>query len=304
MKTTDKLIISVLAFFALSLSTYAQSPREQLNQMVQQLQKTPTDNALREGVIKLATEIKPAPAIPEEANRFFVRGNVFQKEAKDTSGYELAISAYREALRIAPWWGDAYFNLAAAQGSAGKFDDAIASLKLFIASVPAGSAEAREAQNKTYALEAKKEMAANEQRKIEENSPQAKLRKDEQLIRSLNGARFVSETNFGSGVLVREIYEIRGLEVHSYREVISNPGGASFQVAIHRRSMRKPGDTDGPPEISILKGREFRHASSGGRSYYEEISEDGSRIRLLWRNKAGEVKEEKTANATETRRVR
>lgn len=304
MKSTGKPIIFLLTFLALTWSVNAQSPREQLQQMVERLRQTPGDNALREQIVKLAAEVKPAPAIPEEANRFFVRGNVFQKEAKDASGYEIAISAYREALRIAPWWGDAYFNLAAAQGLAGRFDDAIASLKLFIASAPAGSAEAREAQNKTYALEAKKEMAANEQRKIEENSPQAKLKKDEQLIRSLNSARFVSETDFGSGVLVREIYEIRGLEVHSYREVISNPGGASFQVATHRRSMRKPGDTDGPPEISILKGREFRHMSSSGRSYYQEISEDGSRIRLLWRNKAGEVKEEKTANMTETRRAR
>jgi tetratricopeptide (TPR) repeat protein len=144
----------------MAASAYAQSAREQLQQMVEQLQKAPSDSALRERIIKLAAEVKPAPAIPEEANRFFVRGNVFLNEAKDATGYELAISAFREALRIAPWWGDAYINLAAAQGSAGKFDDAIASLKLFIAAVPAGSAEAREGQNRIYALEAKSEMAA------------------------------------------------------------------------------------------------------------------------------------------------
>ena len=33
------------------------------------------------------------------------------REARDTSGYTLAISSYRDALRAAPWWGDAYFNL-------------------------------------------------------------------------------------------------------------------------------------------------------------------------------------------------
>jgi len=160
MTSTSKLIIFVLTFMALVASAYGQSPREQLQQLVEQLQKTPNDNALRERIVRLGAEIKPAPAVPEEANRFFVRGNVFQKEAKDPSGYELAISAYREALRVAPWWGDAYFNLAVALESANKFDEAIASIKLYLASAPTGSAEAREAQNKIYALEAKGEMVS------------------------------------------------------------------------------------------------------------------------------------------------
>ncbi len=185
MTSTGKLIIMALTFLTLAASAYAQSPREQLQQMVEQLQKTPTDNALRERIIKLGAEIKPAPAIPEEANHAFVKGNVFQKEAKDASGYELAISAYREALRAAPWWGDAYYNLAVALESGRKFDEAIASIKLYMASVQAGSAEAREAQNRMYAIEAKNELA---------NIPQARAaterEKDEALIKSLNGVRF------------------------------------------------------------------------------------------------------------------
>lgn len=66
MKTTSKLIIFILTFLVPATSTHAQSPREQLNQMAQQLQMTPGDNALREKTIKLATRIKPVPAIPEE----------------------------------------------------------------------------------------------------------------------------------------------------------------------------------------------------------------------------------------------
>ena len=160
MKTTSKPIILIFTLLALTTNAYAQSPRTQLNQMVQQLQKTPGDHALREKIIKLAGNIKPAPAISEEAKRAFVKGNVFQKEAKDASGYDLAIAAYREALRAAPWWGDAYFNLAVALESAGKFNEATASLSNYMASVAAGSAEHREAQNRIYALEAKGELAA------------------------------------------------------------------------------------------------------------------------------------------------
>lgn len=70
MRSSGRAVLFVLASFALFLSAYAQSPREQLSQMLQQLQKTPTDNALRVRIIKLAAEVKPAPAIPEEANCF------------------------------------------------------------------------------------------------------------------------------------------------------------------------------------------------------------------------------------------
>jgi tetratricopeptide (TPR) repeat protein len=159
MKSTGRLILFIFTFWVLAANVYAQTPRVELQQMVEQLQKSPNENALREKIIKFATSIKPAPAIPEEANRAFVKGNVFQKEAKDITGYELAISAYSEVLRAAPWWGDAYFNLSIAQESAEKFEEAIDSTRNYMASVPTGSAEVREAQNKIYALEAKKEMA-------------------------------------------------------------------------------------------------------------------------------------------------
>ena len=159
MKLTCKFFIFVCAFLTLTASAHAQSPREQLTQLAQQLQATPNDNALRERVIRLGAELKPAPTIPEEANRAFVKGGVFQKEAKDAAGSDLAVSAYRDALRIAPWWGDAYFNLAVALESANRFDEAIAATRSYLASVPAGGPEAREAQNRIYALEAKGELA-------------------------------------------------------------------------------------------------------------------------------------------------
>lgn len=160
MNFATRLVMVVLMSYIVSVQAHASNPREELKQLTAQLQSNPNDIALREKIIKLAARTKPAPAIPEEANRAFVKGNVFQREAKDASGYALAITAYREALRYAPWWGDAYFNLAIAQESAGKFDEAIISIRNYMASVQAGSTEARDAQNKIYALEAKKEIAA------------------------------------------------------------------------------------------------------------------------------------------------
>lgn len=48
MNTPCQLLIFVFTCLVASANTYAQSPREQLNQMVEQLQKTPNDSTLRE----------------------------------------------------------------------------------------------------------------------------------------------------------------------------------------------------------------------------------------------------------------
>lgn len=63
---------------ALTVSTQqveAASPSfEQLKQYVAELQKNPGDQELRENIITLALELKPPPAIPEEAERRLARG--------------------------------------------------------------------------------------------------------------------------------------------------------------------------------------------------------------------------------------
>jgi len=185
----------------------AQSQREQLKQMVEQLQKQPGDNALREKIVRLGAKIKPPPAVPEDANRAFVKGNVFQKQATDASGYELAIAAYREALRVAPWWADAYYNLAVALESDRKFNEAIDATRLYMASVPAGSAEAREAQNRIYALEASDELASKqaataaraeeERRRPTVEGTWSLVMFDFQVVRNGDQFRIVGEKSYG-----------------------------------------------------------------------------------------------------------
>ena len=160
MKNLVFIMLTALVIIASPLAS-AQSPREQLNQLVTQLQANPGDTALRERIIKLAQEIKPPPAIPEEASRAFVRGTVFQKEAKSPAGFGLAIKAFQEASLLAPWWGDAYYNLSIAQESAGMPEQAIASLQQYMLTRPSEK-DLRDAQNRIYAIEAKKDLLAQE----------------------------------------------------------------------------------------------------------------------------------------------
>lgn len=162
MKLTMKLFALLFSVLMLANAAYAESPREQLKQMVEQLQKNPTDNVLREKIIKLAQKMKPAPAIPEEARRSFVEGNTITRTAKDAKEQLLAVESFKEALKIAPWWGDAYYNLAVAQELAEQLDDSGKSLQFYLLTNP-GAKEAREAQDRIYALNAKKKLAVQEQ---------------------------------------------------------------------------------------------------------------------------------------------
>lgn len=159
MKITGKLIIISFALLALVASACAQSPREELQQMVEQLQKTPDDNALRKQIIKLAQEIKPVPAIPEAAREPFVMGVTMLKKASDTAGASKAADLFTQALNIAPWFAEAYYNRAIAHETAGQFEAAIDDLKLYL-EFKLSDAERREVQHKIYSLKADVQLAS------------------------------------------------------------------------------------------------------------------------------------------------
>jgi len=142
--------------------------RQALTHYVSALRATPEGSAanqqLREKIIKLAQRIQPPPALPEEARKASIRGQVAIREAKEQSDYKDAVKEFRKALRIAPWWADAYFNLAVAQENARQFRDAISSLKLYLIASP-DSADAIAVRNNIYALEYKLEKAKKKVRK-------------------------------------------------------------------------------------------------------------------------------------------
>jgi len=153
MKSTRKQIIFFITFLALTANAYAQSPREQLKQMVEQLQKNSWDSPLREKIIKLATTLKPAPEIPEEARRSFIIGEALFKQVKSLRPAYEAADAFRTATTLAPWWSDAYWNLAVAQQLAGQYVSAKESLRLYMLT-NLSAADRRIAQDRLYAIEA------------------------------------------------------------------------------------------------------------------------------------------------------
>lgn len=117
---------------------------------------------LRKEIIAFVETMKPAPAIPDQAQRYFIQGNTILKAVRNAAEYKLAINKYKEALIEAPWWGAAYNNLAIALSSAGQAEMAKQALELYIRTKPKDSAEAR---NKIIEIEAQQEL--KEQREAE-----------------------------------------------------------------------------------------------------------------------------------------
>src|ERR1700730_9556267 len=129
--------------------------------MVEQLQKPPDNNALREKIAKFAAAMRPQPAVPEAAREHLVNAEALQKEATTPADYELPIEEYHKALLLAPWWSDAYYDLASALELTQHYAEAIEDLKLSVLADPHGPG-ARAAQDKLYTVEAEKEKSDRE----------------------------------------------------------------------------------------------------------------------------------------------
>ena len=132
---------------------------KQLDAYVEQLQKTPDDQGLRETIIKLVLTMKPAPAIPEEARRHFVTAVGMMNAATTPAAAELATKEYQQALLLAPWWGEAYLKSSEAWQLLKRYPEAIQALKYYVLT---GPQNAREAQDRVYALEGEQKVAEQE----------------------------------------------------------------------------------------------------------------------------------------------
>ena len=92
----------------------SRDPRTNFTEYVNGLQSSPHDEARREKVIKLAVGLPTPPAIPEEARQLFLQASALIKQTSSPKELEQPIELLRKALVIAPWWGNAYYNLSRA----------------------------------------------------------------------------------------------------------------------------------------------------------------------------------------------
>lgn len=152
MRTKLKIIFIILLLQLLSSSGLSQTPQEQLSQLVAQLQKRPTDDAMREKIIKLAVTMKPAPALPDEALRHEGRGNAAFKNAKAVEDFIAAAKEFDAASLVAPWVAGYYSDMCTAYEKGGALAEAYRSCWLYSLALT-DEKEIREAKLRTAAIE-------------------------------------------------------------------------------------------------------------------------------------------------------
>jgi hypothetical protein len=170
------------------VSTAAQSTNAEFQQAVKAYQQS-RSSADAEKVIKLALTLDPKPAIPEEARRHYVKACTLFEDAKQTSESADAAGEFRQALLLAPWWGEAYMKMGLALETAQRYDEAIASLKLFIATKPQDDL-LRKTQDEIYKIEAKQEKAAKEAELAARKAKDAAMEPTASVTKEGNGPRF------------------------------------------------------------------------------------------------------------------
>lgn len=116
------------------------------------------DLRVREKYLGIAASMSSLPKVPDEAKRYMIRGQAMFKKLKAKEGYGEVVAEFEKAVRVAPWWASAYFNLALMQEKAGDPLSAMRSLKLYLIAKP-GAKDAEPVNRKIIELELKAEEA-------------------------------------------------------------------------------------------------------------------------------------------------
>jgi tetratricopeptide (TPR) repeat protein len=90
------------------------------------------EQRVRKEIIALVNKMDPKPAIPDEAKRYFLRGEAAVEMAKDNAGYQKAADEFKQALKIAPWYPSGYYNLGMVQDKTGDYSAAIRNLDYYL----------------------------------------------------------------------------------------------------------------------------------------------------------------------------
>jgi hypothetical protein len=149
----------------------------QLTEAMQKFNADPSD-AARTEIIKLVQAAKIQPDTPEVARGHYVTAVALMNAAEDNTGYEQrAVDEFKAALLGAPWWGEAYKRLSAAQSAVGQYADAGISLNFYLLTQPT---DARAIQDEIYSLKVAEMKAEDEQAKKQAEEQRKKQLLDQQ----------------------------------------------------------------------------------------------------------------------------
>ena len=133
--------------------------RGALTQYLAEVQNSVYESEPRRKVIALVAKLDPKPALPEEAQRAMARGKVEFENVRSAAQWAKPAGEFQTAANLAPWWPDAYFNLAMTQEKQKDYYHSIENLKLYLEASP-NATDTAAIKEKLYQLEYKQENAA------------------------------------------------------------------------------------------------------------------------------------------------
>ena len=207
MKKDMNRLARFIFFIAIMLAPFlvyadTESSPTTLDQYISDLQKNPSDTALREKIIKLSLTMNPAPAAPKDVIKHEGAAEFAFKNAKTAADFADAAKEYEQALLWAPWLAQDYFNCGVAYEKAGKFADAVRNFNFYLLAAP-GAQDTNEVLKRIGGLE----YATNKASK--ESIPEAVVAQDqnksEDWLKKLDGRRYTcpSENGYTSVIDVR-----------------------------------------------------------------------------------------------------
>ncbi|HXX22242.1 MAG TPA: PDZ domain-containing protein [Terriglobia bacterium] len=110
------------------------------------------EQPLREKIIKLVVRMNPAPAIPPDAMRHEAYAATAFQESTGAQDLTRAARELVQALKLAPWWGEAYKNLGLVLQKTGQFGEAARNLQLYLLAAP-NAPDAQNVQTEIYSLQ-------------------------------------------------------------------------------------------------------------------------------------------------------
>ncbi len=115
-----------------------------------------TDESTVDGYLQLVGKMARLPSVPKPAERHMMRGQILFREAEDADAFGLAAKEMQSAIEMAPWWSEAYFNLALVQEASGEYGAAARNLGRYLSASPLAE-DAEAVREKLLEMELKDE---------------------------------------------------------------------------------------------------------------------------------------------------
>jgi tetratricopeptide (TPR) repeat protein len=233
--------------------------------------------------------MKPAPAVPEDAERRIARGGVALKEAKSSADYQSAAQEFEQAALAAPWLADAYYQAGMARSKAEDYAGAASAFKLYLLAAPTAK-NAKDVKTLMYEMEYKGEKAGKE--KAAQQAAADKIRQAELVLQPLKGSWHgrncqVGEDYFGGCTDEQRKgtnwYRFEGSD-GPFRYSFTFPGDGTVQLnAYESWAECKTGSVWGVATgASSLADVRWEHRPDSGpaRQVFSQINTDGTYLQI------------------------